>query len=78
MGPLELRGQGWFGRIGELLADSDATVILAVRRSLIREVTEKFGLATAEMIDVEAGDVMKCAREIAAWALKHGENARYS
>ncbi len=78
VGPLELRGQGWHGRASELLIESGAVIVLAVRKGLIQEVTDKYGLSGAELIDVEAGDVMKCAGEIAAWALKHGENVRYS
>ncbi|NLD63118.1 MAG: DUF2478 domain-containing protein [Bacteroidales bacterium] len=77
VGPLELKNQGWHSRISELLDEPGATIILAVRRSLTREVIEKYNLPGAVLLDVAAGDVVKCAAEIAALTLKHQENERH-
>lgn len=46
-GPLELRGEGWSGRISELLEKKNITVIVAVRKALVRKVKEKYGINDA-------------------------------
>ncbi|MCU0459988.1 MAG: nucleoside-triphosphatase, partial [Bacteroidales bacterium] len=78
VGPLEMKSQGWHSRIGDLLNKPGTTIILAVRRSLTREVSEKYNLAGAVLLDVAAGDVVKCAGEIAALTIKHQDNERHS
>ncbi len=70
-GPLELRGEGWHDRISELLSESRAIIIMAVRKNLIGEVFEKFGLSGIELIDVAAGDIVRRAEEIAALTVKN-------
>jgi nucleoside-triphosphatase THEP1 len=66
VGPLELRGEGWSGRIRELLLESAATLIFAVRKNLAEAVTDKFGITGATVIDVTRGDVVSYAGEIAS------------
>jgi nucleoside-triphosphatase THEP1 len=46
-GPLELRGEGWAPCIRELLKISGLQIILVVRKSLVREVTDKFNVDNA-------------------------------
>jgi nucleoside-triphosphatase THEP1 len=46
-GPLELRGEGWSGRISELLEKTDITIIVAVRKALVGKVMERFGIIDA-------------------------------
>ncbi len=65
-GPLELRGQGWSNRIDELIQNTSATIIIAVRNSLTGSVIEKYGIAEAQVIDVGTGDPWKIAEEIVA------------
>ena len=43
-GPLELRGEGWAGRISELLKLNEWQIILVVRKSLVNEVIRIFGI----------------------------------
>lgn len=78
VGPLELREQGWHDRISDLLHESGAKIILAVRRSLTQAVSEKYNLSGAVLLDVDASDVLKCAGEIAALTKRHQENERHS
>jgi nucleoside-triphosphatase THEP1 len=78
VGPLELRGQGWHGTISELLKESNSTIILAVRKNLIQDVTEGYGLSGVDVLDVTSSDVVKCAGEIAALITKHQKNERNS
>jgi nucleoside-triphosphatase THEP1 len=65
-GPLELRGQGWSNRIDELLQNTSATIIIAVRNNLTGSVIEKFGITEAQVIDVGTGDPWRIAEEIVA------------
>jgi len=65
-GPLELRGMGWSNRIDELINNTRATVIIAVRKNLTGAVIDKFRIPEAQIIDVGMGDAMKIAEEIAA------------
>jgi len=64
-GPLELRGMGWSNRIDELINNTRATVIIAVRKNLTGAVIDKFRIPEAQIIDVGSGDPMKIADEIA-------------
>jgi nucleoside-triphosphatase THEP1 len=64
-GPLELRGMGWSNRIDELINNTRATVIIAVRKNLTGAVIDKFRIPEAQIIDVGSGDPMKIAEEIA-------------
>jgi nucleoside-triphosphatase THEP1 len=43
-GPLEMRGEGWAGRISGLLIISDWQIILVVRKSLVDGMSRKFGI----------------------------------
>ncbi len=52
-GPLELRGEGWAGRITGLLSQNEWQIILAVRKSLIDQVTGKFTFK--DPVIIEAG-----------------------
>jgi nucleoside-triphosphatase THEP1 len=65
-GPLELRGQGWSNRIEELLQNTSASIIIAVRNNLTGSVIERFGITEAQIIDVGTGDPWKIAEEIVA------------
>ena len=73
-GPLELRGLGWSERLSWLLNENSAIMIIAVRKNLIKAVTERFGLAGAGVIDVASGDVVRYANEIAAMTPKKPAN----
>lgn len=53
-GPLELRGEGWSGRIMDLLDKTKACLIIVVRESLVEKVVAKFGLK--DPVIFEAGD----------------------
>ncbi len=53
-GPLELRGEGWAGRISELIDQNEWQIILVVRKSLIDQVASKFGIK--DVMIIEAGD----------------------
>jgi nucleoside-triphosphatase THEP1 len=46
-GPLELRGEGWAQRIQELLNKNESQIILVVRKSLVRQVMDKFNIDDA-------------------------------
>lgn len=50
-GPLELRGAGWSGRIRELLEKTNIPVIVAVRKTLVGKVMEKFGINDAMVFE---------------------------
>ena len=68
VGPLELRGLGWSERLSWLLKDSSAILIIAVRKNLTDEVTDKFGITGARVINVANADVISFANEIASLA----------
>jgi nucleoside-triphosphatase THEP1 len=63
-GPLELRGEGWAGRISELLNVNKWQIILVVRKSLVNEVIRKFGIKDAVICEVESGDCSRLLDEI--------------
>jgi nucleoside-triphosphatase THEP1 len=65
-GPLELRDQGWSNRIKELMQETGKTLIITVRNSLVKEVTEKFGITDAQTIDVGSYNPATLAEEIAS------------
>jgi len=71
VGPLEMRGQGWSDSIRGLMYETGAVLIFAVRKSLTLEVTDKFGIKTAGIIDVTNGDVVRFADEIKLLTGKH-------
>jgi len=71
VGPLELRGEGWSEMIRGLIHETRAILILAVRKNLAGEVTERFSISPAEIIDVARGDVVRFADEIADLTGKH-------
>jgi nucleoside-triphosphatase THEP1 len=63
-GPLELRGEGWAGRIRELLSLNEWQIILVVRKSLVKEVVSKFGIKDAVIHKVGTGADSKILKEI--------------
>jgi len=63
-GPLELRGEGWAGRISELISQNRWQIILVVRKSLISEVADKFGLEVFMIIEAGSRDEAKILNEI--------------
>jgi len=69
-GPLELRGEGWSERITGILNETRAIIILAVRKNLIQDVTETFGISPTGITDVANGDVVRFADEITALTIK--------
>ena len=71
VGPLELRGEGWSEMIRGLIHETRALLILAVRKNLAGEVTQRFNISPAEIIDVARGDVVRFADEIADLTGKH-------
>lgn len=71
VGPLELRGQGWSDRIRDLINETRAIVILAVRKNLTRDVADYFSITPAGITDVSNGDVVRFADEITALMIRH-------
>jgi len=71
VGPLELRGEGWSESISRLIHETKAILILAVRKNLIAEVSERFGITASAIIYVTNGDVVRFADEITALTGKH-------
>jgi nucleoside-triphosphatase THEP1 len=65
-GPLELRDQGWSNRIKELVQETGKTLIITVRNGLVKDVTEKFGITDAQIIDVGSYNPATLAEEIAS------------
>jgi nucleoside-triphosphatase THEP1 len=63
-GPLELRGEGWAGRIGELLKSKKRQIILVVRRSLVDEVIRKFGITDPVICRVSPEDYNNMLNEL--------------
>jgi nucleoside-triphosphatase THEP1 len=63
-GPLELRGEGWAGRISELISQNKWQIILVVRKSLINQVIRKFGIKDVMIIEVGDRDENKILIEI--------------
>jgi nucleoside-triphosphatase THEP1 len=52
IGPLELLGKGFFELFGRLLAVADMDLVVAIRSSLVDEVTRKFRLANIRLINI--------------------------
>ena len=63
-GPLELRGEGWAGRISELLNSNEWQIILVVRKSLVDKVIRKFGIKDPAIYEVGSGDYSRLLNEI--------------
>jgi nucleoside-triphosphatase len=63
-GPLELRGEGWAGRISELLNSNEWQIILVVRKSLVDEVIRKFSVKDPAIYEVGSGDYSRLLNEI--------------
>jgi nucleoside-triphosphatase THEP1 len=63
-GPLELRGEGWAGRIRELLNINEWQIILVVRKSLVDEVIRKFIIKDPAVLKVGSGDYSRLLNEI--------------
>ena len=69
-GPLELRGEGWAGRISELLKLNEWQIILVVRKSLVDEVIRKFGIKDPSVYGVGPDSYNKLLHEV----IKTGRN----
>jgi nucleoside-triphosphatase len=54
IGPLELQGKGWAGSVMSLLECGFSKQIWVVRRSLVQQVIQKFGLVRAVVLDIES------------------------
>jgi nucleoside-triphosphatase THEP1 len=63
-GPLEMRGEGWAGRLSELLKLNKWKIILVVRKSLVDEVIRKFGIKDPAIYRVGQGNHSKLLNEI--------------
>jgi nucleoside-triphosphatase THEP1 len=63
-GPLEMRGEGWAGRISELLKINEWQIILVVRKSLVNEVIRKFGIKDPAIYGVSPGDYSILLNEV--------------
>jgi nucleoside-triphosphatase THEP1 len=70
VGPLELNGRGWSSRIMQLLKTTGLHIIITVRRSLVGEVTEKFGIDNPAIFDVGNIDNDKVIQEISQEIMK--------
>lgn len=64
VGPLELRGEGWAGRISALLNINEWQIILVVRKSLVDKVISKFGIEDPAIYEVGSGDYSRILNEI--------------
>ena len=63
-GPLELRGDGWAGRISELLNINEWQIIIVVRKSLVDDVISKFGIRDPAIYEVGIDNFDKLLTEI--------------
>jgi len=63
-GPLEMRGEGWAGRLSQLLEINEWQIMLVVRKSLVNEMVRKFGIKDAEIIEVGSIDYGRILDEI--------------
>jgi nucleoside-triphosphatase THEP1 len=63
-GPLELRGEGWAGRISELLNINKWQIIIVVRKNLVDEVARKFGIKDVMIYEVGSGDYSELLSDI--------------
>lgn len=63
-GPLELRGEGWAGRISELLNINQWQIIVVVRKSLVDEVIRKFGIRDPAIYEVSSDNFDRLLAEI--------------
>lgn len=66
VGPLELRGDGWSTNLSELLEKKNNHIVIAVRKTLVEEVKEKFGISDALVFEADDhADRALLIREIA-------------
>jgi iron complex transport system ATP-binding protein len=66
VGPLELRGDGWSTNLSELLEKKNNHIVIAVRKTLVEEVKEKFGISDALVFETDDhADRALLIREIA-------------
>ena len=52
IGPLELSGKGWCNQINNLLTGNSVSMIWVVRKSIIKEVIEKWEISNYEIINI--------------------------
>ncbi len=63
-GPLEMRGEGWAGRLSQLLEINEWQIMIVVRKSLVNEMVRKFGIKDAAILEVGSIDCGKVVDEI--------------
>jgi nucleoside-triphosphatase THEP1 len=73
IGPFELGGKIWADSLSDLLFDASCHMILVVRKSIIKEVIQKWGLGGACIIDIEKVEVHE-AENLIILQLKPGDS----
>lgn len=56
IGPMELQGDGWARAFRSVLADPPSILILAIRHSMLKDITEAFGLEACDVWYAGASD----------------------
>jgi nucleoside-triphosphatase THEP1 len=64
VGPLEMRDEGWAGRISELLKINEWQIILVVRKNLVDEVIRKFSIKDPAIYGVGPDNYSKLLNEV--------------
>jgi nucleoside-triphosphatase THEP1 len=64
IGPMELSGQGWDKRMTELIHTYKGHLIVVVRKSLVEEVKNRYGISDPVIYDVGASEAPAAFREI--------------
>ncbi len=57
IGPLEMQGKGWAPVVEQILADTSNTMLLVVRRQLLKDVCKKWCQNEALLIDISSDDL---------------------
>lgn len=73
LGPMELSGKGWDKRMAELMQTYKGHLIIVVRKSLVEEVKNRYGISDPVIYDVGASEAPAAFREITE-LLKSGIN----
>lgn len=64
IGPMELSGKGWDKRMAELMQTYKGHLIIVVRKSLVEEVKNRYGISDPFIYDVGASEAPAAIREI--------------
>lgn len=65
IGPLELKGEGWYRSLAKLLDEPGITLILVVRNNLVEQVKKEFKIYDAQVIQICKTDPQDAAKIVA-------------